>query len=62
MVTETQPYSVRVITADISHTDANHTDKATFPTKHTYTYIRNVKTKKGLFCSKSRSLCSSPIT
>ncbi len=24
------------------NTDANHTDTATFPTKHTYTYIKNV--------------------
>ncbi len=37
------PQLVRVITADIRHTDANHTDKATFPTKHTYTYIKKIK-------------------
>ncbi len=24
-------------------TDSNHTDTASFPTKHTYTYIKNVK-------------------
>ncbi len=45
----------------ISHTDANHTDTATFPTKDTYTYIKNVK-KKSFFCPKSRSLSSAPIT
>ncbi len=40
------------------HTDGNHADTATFPTKekHTHTYM-----KKRLICPKSRSLSYAPI-
>ncbi len=37
----------------ISHTDANHADIATFPTKHKHTYIKMVK-KKIYYLSKKQ--------
>ncbi len=39
----------------ISHTDDNHTDTDTFPTKHKHTYMKNVeeKKKKNYLCKKA---------
>ncbi len=37
----------------ISHTDTNHTYTATFPTKHTYTYIKKIGEKNVYFVQKA---------
>jgi len=36
----------------ISHTDANHTDTATFPTKHKHIYKKCWRKKKWIMCQK----------
>ncbi len=48
------------------HTDGNHADTATFPTKqkhtHKHTYMKNVvNKKKRIICPKGRSLSYAPI-
>ncbi len=55
--------TVNNYTLIISHTDGNHTDTVTFPTKHANIYEKCLKKKKKRFiCPKSQSLSSHQMT